>query len=331
MDVLRKIGGVMAWVVVVAPALAQEAAPQPRVAVVNGEPVYEATVQRALKNLPKGADLDRARQQYLGFFIDNTLIDQYLVQQKVQATKEDIDARIKGIKQEAAAKGQDFDKTLKDLALSEAEMRAILAADVRWEKYVASKTPEATLVSFFNANKDWFDGSQVRARHVLIECSDRPDDKNRGAAKAKLQDVRRQVEAAGADAIKRADSKTNAAARDQVKFKTMEDAFAAAASKESDCPSKKEGGDIGWFPRVGRMVEPFAKAAFALQPGQLSDVVETPFGCHVIFCTARMPGKDVKFETCKEEVRDAIADGLREDLLTTLRKTAKIELIQPKP
>jgi parvulin-like peptidyl-prolyl isomerase len=59
------------------------------------------------------------------------------------------------------------------------------------------------------------------------------------------------------------------------------EAFDALAKQYSDCPSAKDGGDLGFF-RQGQMVPPFDQAAFSLKPGQMSGIVETQFGYHII-------------------------------------------------
>lgn len=60
--------------------------------------------------------------------------------------------------------------------------------------------------------------------------------------------------------------------------------LADLASKNSDCSSAKRGGDLGWFGR-GQMQEPFEKAAFALKVGELSDIIDTESGSHIILRT----------------------------------------------
>jgi parvulin-like peptidyl-prolyl isomerase len=72
------------------------------------------------------------------------------------------------------------------------------------------------------------------------------------------------------------------------------------------------------------MVEPFAHAAFAMKPFEVSDVVTTRFGCHLILATERRPGKETKFEEVKDFVRDLYGDRLREAIVAQLRPQAKI-------
>ena len=100
--------------------------------------------------------------------------------------------------------------------------------------------------------------SQVRAAHILLmyQGSARSSaTRSKDEAKSLIDSLRTQLEE-GAD-------------------------FAAIAQKHSDCPSGRNGGDLGQFGR-GQMVGPFEDAAFALAVGQQSGVVETDFGFHII-------------------------------------------------
>ena len=116
---------------------------------------------------------------------------------------------------------------------------------------------DADLQAYYNAHQDAYAvKEQVKARHILITAPKDADAKTDAAAKAKAEGILKQLRAGGD--------------------------FAALAKANSDDPgSKDSGGELGFFGK-GRMVPPFEKAAFALQPGQTSDLVRSDFGYHII-------------------------------------------------
>ena len=116
---------------------------------------------------------------------------------------------------------------------------------------------DADLQAYYNAHQDTYAvKEQVKARHILISVPQGSDAKTDAAAKAKAEGLLKQIRSGGD--------------------------FAALAKANSDDPgSKDSGGELGLFTK-GKMVPAFEKAAFALQPGQTSDLVKTDFGYHII-------------------------------------------------
>ena len=80
-----------------------------------------------------------------------------------------------------------------------------------------------------------------------------------------------------------------------------------AAELSQDTATKEEGGDLGWFP-LEQMTPAFGEAAFALQPGQVSEIVETEFGYHIIRVDEREADRELEFAALWEAERRAISD-----------------------
>jgi peptidyl-prolyl cis-trans isomerase C len=78
------------------------------------------------------------------------------------------------------------------------------------------------------------------------------------------------------------------------------------------------------------MVEPFARAAFALKPFQMSEPVTTEFGVHLILAVDLKPGKEVKFEEVRPYVQEVYGERLREAVLTSYKPRSKIEIREKK-
>src|SRR5205823_599347 len=114
-------------------------------------------------------------------------------------------------------------------------------------------------------------------------------------AKKQLLELKKQIEERVAAEMAKLPADTEPVKREEARRKVMDAAFAAVAKEKSACPSKADGGSLGFFPRAGSMVEPFAKAAFALKEYQMSDVVTTQFGHHLILAQDRKNGRAPKF------------------------------------
>ena len=307
------------------PVLAQQRAPAPApAATVNGEAIPEVAVQRGLQSVPP-AKLTEARGEVLNILIDNVLVSQYLTRSQIAVDKKDVDARIDEFRGNDKA---EFDKTLKRMMMTEDELRVFIANELRWEKYLASQTKEQALREFFEKHRDMFDGSLVRARHILLKGNPSDAQANE-AAKAQLAAMKKQVEVAVVQGLAKLKPETDNLTREKERARLTEEAFASLARDKSACPSKEEGGDVGWFPRAGVMVEPFAQAAFALKPYEMSGVVMTQFGHHLILTTDRRPGKEVKFEDRKEAVKLVIGEQMRQSLCTQLKQNARIVINLP--
>jgi peptidyl-prolyl cis-trans isomerase C len=114
--------------------------------------------------------------------------------------------------------------------------------------------------------------------------------------------------------------------------------FAALARQYSDDPGSKEQGGEYVFAR-GQMVPEFEVAAFSLQPGQVSDLVTTQFGYHIIKLSQRIPAEKIEFEQVEEDIRESmerreVQENLLPPYLKQLKKQAKLEYMnggQPPP
>lgn len=293
-------------------------------ATVNGEAILEMAVLRGLDAVPP-AKRREARPEVLNFLIDNLLLDQSLKQANLNPTPPEVEARLGEMKAELTKRQMSLEEMLKSLKLTEAELRQHITADLRWERYVASQATDAALKQLFQTSKEMFDESTVQARHILLTPA-ADDAKTVEATVAALRSFKQHVEAQAAEALKKVPANADALARERARAVAIDEAFAALAKERSACPSKARGGDLGAFPRVGFMVEPFSKAAFALKPFELSDAVKTPFGYHLILAVDRKLGKDVTYDQVKERVRDVFADRLRDNVVAQLRAKAQIAI-----
>lgn len=166
--------------------------------------------------------------------------------------------------------------------------QARLLSSVYQEESLAKtvKASQAEIDEYMKAHPE----EQVHARHILIAVKS-PDAPSEDALE------KQQARAKAEEALKRVKAGEN--------FESL------AKEYSMDPGSKLNGGDLGWFGR-GRMIPEFEKAAFALQPGQTSEIVESPYGFHIIKVEARRNGdpeaaaQQVEAEKAKKVVDEIV-------------------------
>jgi len=313
----------LAAALVAAPLYAQAPRPKPA-ATVNGKEITEVAVQRALKPVAK-ENRDKARPEVINFLVDNALVDQYLELLKIAVEPSEVEAQFATFKKEIVDAKQDYAKILEKMEITEAELKAEILNQIRWEKFLAQQATDEKLKKLFESSPEIFDGSMVRARHILV-TPEPSDEKGKAAALKKIHEIKTAVDSAIATAAAKVPADSDSLTRQKQLNQIANDAFSAAAREHSSCPSKRDGGDLGEFPRMGMMVEPFAKAAFALKPFQVSEPVATPFGYHLIMVTNKKVGEPVKFDMIKGAVSEVYGARLREAIIEKMKSDANTKI-----
>jgi peptidyl-prolyl cis-trans isomerase C len=308
-----------------APPASPVAAAKPA-AVVNGRVIPESDVEQALRPIAKDGRA-QARTEILNLLIEKTLIDHYLELLKVTVDPKEVETQIATFKKEVTDAKQDFAKVLEKMDMTEAELKSEIFNQLRWEKFVTQQASDEKLKKLFDASPEIFDGSTVKARHILIPPTT-PDEAGKAAALAKIKEIKAGIEKAVAVAVADIPADADALTKQKQAQKAMETAFAATAKDKSTCKSKQDGGLLGEFPRMGMMVEPFARAAFAQKPFEIGEPVLSQFGYHLILVTAHNAGQKPDFEKVKGAVTEVYAGKLREAIVEKMKAdpNTKIEI-----
>ena len=194
-----------------------------------------------------------------------------------------------------AARESDLDSSeayLQEMALIEEEVLQQMYMQTRVDEELTDEAVQAAYENWLVEYQATGLGDEVRARHILVASK----------------------EEAEAVAARAADGED----------------FAELAKELSTGPSGVEGGDLGWF-RYGDMVQEFADGAYALQPGEISGPVESPFGWHVIKMEERSGLDAPTLQDIEVELRDTLARDAILAEIDSLRADAEIEIMEPVP
>ena len=288
------------------------------VAVVNGVKISKKEYEREInlqlqtasqqgRQIPEGM-LPEIKADILNKLIDRELLYQESQKKNISVNAEEVDLQIKTIKGRFASQ-EEFEKTIAEMGLTEADIKSEIEHNMAIRGLIDTQVidkieiSESETKAYYDNNPSFFKKpEQVKASHILIKVAPEATD---------MQKAQKRIEIA----------------KIQQKVKEGQD-FATLAKEYSEGPSKENGGDLGYFGR-GQMVKPFDEAAFALKPGQVSDIVEPRFGYHIIKVF------DIKPETVMAyaDVKDRLAQHLKSQrvdqeartYIEKLKNEAKIE------
>jgi peptidyl-prolyl cis-trans isomerase C len=304
---------VLCLLVICPAAIAQKT--QTNAASVNGSMITAEEVDREFKLLEKrmaqqgrplsGAQVEDVRDKVLENLINLELLAQESQKQNIQIEAPAVEQQFNAFRSRFQDDAE-FEKVLFEMAFTEDEIRAKIRETLAVRKLISLKVEKGLSVSdeelrsFYQENRSVFQQPEkVRARHILVKVDPQTD----------KEKARKTIDAARDRLVKGED-------------------FAAVAREVSEGPSAPQGGDLGFFGR-GQMVEPFEKAAFSLETGEISPVVETQFGYHVLQVTDHEPEKTLAYDEVKgrlEEVllREKTKQGT-DQYIEELRESAEIE------
>ena len=226
-----------------------------------------------------------------------------------------------------------FNEVLKYHGISLASFKKDLVEEVKMRKLVDMlekvNVSDADAKKYYNANINRFKyPDKVRASHILIAA-------NKNELKELLKSEKKNTQLSEEELNKLVEAKMaeklNLAKETLAKVKNSPESFAKVAKDVSeDVESAKQGGDLGFFTKQ-EMVEPFAKVAFELQPNTVSEIVQTPYGYHIILVTDRKAAGQDSFEKVKDDIKLYLENEKKVKILgnfiESLKKTAKIEYI----
>ncbi|MCF8128877.1 MAG: peptidylprolyl isomerase [Deltaproteobacteria bacterium] len=324
---MRHNFGVRLWTVAVVlslmilswPVLAEENAASEKIAVVNGDVITRADLDRAVdfgkrQAMQQGKPLSPEQLTALEKDSLDKLIGIQLLYQaskKAGNTVDDkqVDEKFAQFRKRFPSE-EAFKKAMGEWHVTEADMKAELKKGMVTEALVTKKFVDKTTVSeekakaYYDSHPQFFkQPEKVKASHILIKVKPDASEAEKAEAMKKIKKVQEQ--------LKKGDD------------------FAEVAKKSSEGPSAPKGGDLGYFGR-GQMVGPFEETAFSLEPGKVSDVVTTPFGYHLIKVADKKPASTIPFDSVKPRIEQYLKqEEVQKEIkkyIDNLRKEAKVEI-----
>jgi peptidyl-prolyl cis-trans isomerase C len=292
------------------------------VATVNGVKIKGADFNKIFQNYKKRfamvgqqfpeENIKEITKTLIEEMINRELLIQNSSKKGIKVSDDELKKEIESIKSKFPNENQ-FNQMMKSQNITIEDVKNDIKNVMIIKKFIKGEienkilTDEKAISEYYKNNQSQFvESESVNASHILVKVDKNAGKEVRDAAKKKIDDLLK-------------------------KIKKGEDFSKLAKENSDDSASGKNGGDLGFF-KKGDMVPPFEKAAFSLNKGEISDVVETDFGYHIIKISDKKPGRTVPLS----EVHDKLKNFLRSmevnkklsEYVASLRKTADIKTVE---
>ena len=234
------------------------------------------------------------KKNILGQLIDYELLFQQAQKEKVKISNDEINLEIDKIKDNFSSP-EEFDSALKANNITLAQLKENITRQLTINKVLEETKSQVSitddeLLEYYNENQGSFlEPEQVHARHILIETEE------------EANNLLLQLKEGIID-------------------------FAEMAKEKSIGPSAPNGGDLGFFAR-GQMVKEFEDAAFSLETGEISGVVQTQFGFHIIKCEEKKEEYSPTFEEAKENIINILKYQRENEVVSTFISKLREEAV----
>jgi len=248
---------------------------------------------------------DTLKEMVLQTMIGSEVIYQQAEKDKVIPTDKQVQDQINSFN-ESTKNNSEYQEQLKKMGINEDFLKFQFTRDLAntnlQKKFEEdTKISETEMKKYYEDNKKSFYTDSVTASHILLKTQ---DSEGKELSAEKKKEAKKKAQEALA------------------KVKSGED-FAKVAKKYSQDSSASNGGELGTFGR-GQMVSEFEKAAFNMKKGEISDIVETEYGYHIIKVTGRVD-KQETYNDVKDKIKTALAGQKYTEYVEKLKKDSKIE------
>jgi len=265
-----------------------------------GSTIWDTEVEEGVKYKDKFKDI------MLDQMIDIEAVCEQARKEKLVPTKEEVDKAFNDLKKNIDA-DKEYKNQLKEMGIDDTYLRNQQEQDLTIQKYKENfdknvKITDEEMKKYYEEHKKDYYKDEVKASHILISTV---DDNGKPLSEAKKKEAKKKAE----EVLKKAKSGEE---------------FSELAKEYSDDPgSAANGGDLGYFTK-GQMVQPFEEAAFSLKPGEISGLVESEYGYHIIKVYDKID-KQLSFDEVKDQIKKTLIEDKYMENIESISKKAKVE------